>query len=87
MREEFQTLIGFNGSVIDLSNELQSMDCEDICYFGNMEEILESGDMVVATDEYGDENIQIFFDVTAKNREDEVSEATIVHITNIEEYL
>lgn len=87
MKEYFKTLIGFNGNIIDLSNELQEIGCEDICYFGNMQEILESKSMIVATDECGEENIQIFFKIISANGEDEDIEATCIEITNIEEYL
>lgn len=86
MKNEFKELIGYEGSIIDLSNELQALGCEDICDFGNWEEILESGDVVVATDELGEEHIQIFFEVITRNANDEVIEATYIKVTNIEEF-
>lgn len=86
MKKEFKDLIGYEGSIIDLSNKLQSLDCEDICDFGNWSEIIESGDVVVATDEHGEKHIQIFFDVLFSHGEDEAIESSIIKITNVEEF-
>lgn len=86
MKKEFKELIGYEGSIIDLSNKLQNLGCEDICDFGNWSEILDSGDVVVAIDEQGEEHIQLFFDVVFKNGEDEVVEATIIKVTNVTDF-
>jgi len=86
MREEFLTLIGFNGNILDLSNELQDMGCEDICYFGNMEEILDSESIIVATNETGEEHIEIFFEVLRMATLDEIIQATTIEIIKIEEF-
>ena len=86
MKEKFSKLINYEGSIINLSNELQILGCEDICDFGNWNEILDSGDVVVATDEYGEEHIHIFFEVLYRNGEDEVVEATEIKIIKIEEF-
>ena len=86
MKKEFLNLIGFEGSIIDLSNKLQNLDCEDICDFGNWAEILEDKNVIVATDKEGENHIQIFFDVVFSNSDDEVIEATEIKITSVEEY-
>lgn len=62
--ELFKDLIGEEYSVIELSNKLTALGCEDICEFGNWSEIIESGDVVVAVDPQGDNHIQLFFEVT-----------------------
>jgi hypothetical protein len=79
-------LIGYEGTIIELSNKLQSMGCEDICEFGNWSEILDSGNVVVATEETGNEHIIITFDIINTAGEDEVIEATEIKITNVENY-
>lgn len=86
MKKEFKDLIGYEGSIIDLSNELQVLGCEDICDFGNWSEIIESGDVVVATDEQGENHIQIFFEALFLHGEDEAVEASIVRVTNVEDF-
>lgn len=86
MDSKFNVLVGYEGSVIELSNELQLLGCEDICEFGNWSEILEDGNVVVAIDECGDNHIQIFFEVTIKSGDDEVVEATNVKITNVDKF-
>lgn len=42
--------------------------------------------MVVATDQCGEEHIQIFFEIIFEAGEDEVIEATIIKIVKVEEY-
>lgn len=84
MINKFNNLIGYEGSVIDLSNELMQLDCEDICYFGNCEEFLRDGNVVVSIDEEGEKQIQIFFDVIYSASKDEVTQATIIKITKID---
>ena len=84
--ERFEKLVNEEMSVIELSNKLQTLGCEDICDFGNWTEILKDGNVVVATDECGDNHIQIFFKITIESGEDEVVEATEIKITNIENY-
>ena len=84
--ERFEKLVNEEMSVIELSNKLQTLGCEDICDFGNWTEILKDGNVVVATDECGDNHIQIFFEITIESGEDEVVEATEIKITNIENY-
>ena len=79
-------LINFEGSIIELSNKLQTLECEDICEFGNWKEILNDENVIVATDEEGEEHIQIHFEVVESAGDDEVIEATIVKITNVEKY-
>lgn len=79
-------LVNFEGPIIELSNKLQALNCEDICEFGNWEEILESGSVIVATDEAGEEHIQIHFEVVESAGAEEVIEATVLKVTNIEEY-
>jgi len=86
MTDKFKDLLGFEGSIIDLSNKLECLGCEDICYFSNWSEILEHRSVVVSTDECGDNHIKVHFDVTFTNGEDEVIEATNIKITNIEKY-
>ena len=79
-------LIGGEFSILELSNKLQRLGCEDICYFGNWEEILEDGNVVVATDEHGEEHIKIDFEIVRSSGEDEIIEATCISITEIEEF-
>ena len=79
-------LIGCEFSILELSNKLQRLGCEDICYFGNWEEILEDGNVIVATDEHGEEHIKIDFEITHSNGEDEIIETTCILITDIEEF-
>lgn len=86
MEKEFMDLIGYEGSVLDFSNELQARGCEDICDFGNLEEIIESGDIVVAIDESLDRHIQIFFEVTASSDDEGFIDGTNIMITNVENY-
>lgn len=86
MKNDFIDLIGYEGSVLDFSNELQARGGEDICDFGNLEEIIESGDIVVAIDESGERHIQIFFEVTAPSGDDEFIDGTNIMITNVENY-
>lgn len=88
MLEKFECLIGKEMDIIQLSNELYTIEnkVDDICDFGNWEEILESGSVIVAIDECGEEHIQIYFDVIFTAGEDERIEATIIKITNIEKF-
>lgn len=79
-------LIGFEGSIIELSNKLQSLGCEDICEFGNWEELLNDKNVVVATDEEGENHIQIYFNVKFASGDDERVEATEIKITDVQEF-
>ena len=79
-------LIGSEFSILELSNKLQRLGCEDICEFGNWEEILKDGNVIVATDEHGEEHIKIDFEITHSNGEDEIIETTCILITDIEEF-
>ncbi|WP_297994161.1 hypothetical protein [uncultured Clostridium sp.] len=42
--------------------------------------------MIVTTDAYGDEKIQIYFEVTIEAEEDEIVEATNIKIIDVEEF-
>jgi hypothetical protein len=84
--KKFEVLLNEELSIINLSNELQQLECEDICFFKNWEEILQDKNMVVATDQCGEEHIQIFFEIIFEAGEDEVIEATIIKIVKVEEY-
>ena len=85
--EKFAGLVEKEMSVLELSNELQKLGCEDIGCFGNLKDLLEDGNMVVATDDQGEEHIQIYYNVTAMADEnEEVMEASIVKITQIDEF-
>lgn len=86
MNEKFNELIGYEGDIIDLSNQLVILGCEDICEFGNWADILDDGNVVVATDELGEEQIQMFFDVICKNNEDEAVEYTCIRVNKIEKF-
>ena len=79
-------LVNFEGSIIELSNKLQTLGCEDVCEFGNWKEILNDENVIVATDEQGEEHIQIYFEVVFEAGDDEVIEATIIKINNVEKY-
>lgn len=85
--EQFKGLIGIEYSVIELSSELVSLGCEDICEFGNWEEILNDGNVVVATDEEGENHIQIFFKVTIlADVIEEKIEASYIEISDVIEF-
>ena len=86
MKREFLDLIMREYDIIELSNKLQSLGCEDICEFGNWEEILEDESVIVATDEQGEEHIKIDFEILRSNGEGEVIEATSILITGVEEF-
>ena len=81
-----ELLEGNEWSVMQLSNVLIEEGCEDICDFGNWEELLNDGNVVVATDENREELIQVFFDVIIKAEEDEVIEASIIRINDVIEF-
>lgn len=83
MIEDFKFLIGIEIDVYTLSIELLELGCEDILFLGNLEYILDSGRMIVATDESGDNNIRISFDVI---REDVDVTDTTIYIKDITEY-
>lgn len=84
LNKKFYKLLGFEGSVLDLSNKLVALGCEDICEFGNWDEILDDKNVIVAMDECGDKHIQIYFDVTITSGEDEIVTASNVKITDFE---
>ena len=79
-------LIGGEFSILELSNKLQGLGCEDIYYFENWEEILKDGNVIVATDEHGEEHIKIDFEIVYSSGEDETIHATCIWITDIEEF-
>lgn len=83
MIEDFKFLVGHEIDIYTLSSELIALGCEDILFLGNLEYILDSGEMIVATDESGDNNIRISFDVI---REDADVTDTTIYIKNIDEY-
>lgn len=83
MIEDFKFLIGIEIDVYTLSIELLEFGCEDILFLGNLEYILDSGEMIVATDEFGENNIRISFDVI---KEDADVTDTTIYIKNITEY-
>ena len=70
MIEDFKFLIGIEIDVYTLSSELLALGCEDILFLGNLEYILDSGRMIVATDEDGESNIKISFDVIKEDGDD-----------------
>lgn len=83
MIEDFKFLVGHEIEVYTLSIELLELGCEDILFLGNLKRILDSGEMIVATDKSGDNNIRISFDVI---REDADVTDTTIYIKNIDEY-
>lgn len=83
MIEDFKFLIGIEIDVYTLSSELLALGCEDILFLGNLEYILDSGRMIVATDEEGEFNIKISFDVI---REDIDVTDTTIYIKDITEF-
>ena len=83
MIEDFKFLIGIEIDVYTLSIELLELGCEDILFLGNLEYILDSGRMIVETDESGDNNIRISFDII---REDVDVTDTVIYIKDITEY-
>jgi hypothetical protein len=80
-------LIGYKGNIIELSNKLVSLGCEDICDFGNWDEIIDCGAVAVAIEDTGGlEHILISFDVIIKAEQDEKIEATEIKITDVERF-
>lgn len=80
-------LIGKEFDIIELSNKLQDLGCEDICEYGNWDEILKSGSVIVATDlENYEEHIKIEFYIVTEAGEDEIIIATTIKITDISEF-
>ena len=86
MIEDFKFLIGHEIEVYTLSIELLELGCEDILFLGNLEYILDSGEMIVATDESGDNNIRILFDVTTEAIGGIDITDTVIYIKDITEY-
>ena len=84
--EKFKKLIGQEMSVLELSNELQKLNCEDVGYFGNMSEILESGSMIVATNEDGSEHVKIDFNAIIIADDNESILASMIKIIDISEF-
>ena len=85
MNKNFESLIGFEGSVIEMSNKLQTMGCEDVCWFSNWDELLEGGNVIVAIEtEHYEEHIQIYFQLQCEAGEDEAIEASIIKIMDID---
>lgn len=84
MIEDFKFLIGIEIDVYTLSIELLELGCEDILFLGNLEYILDSGRMIVATDEDGESNIKISFDVIKEDGDDFTD--TTIYIKDIIEF-
>lgn len=82
---KFNELINFEGTVIDLSNKLTALGCEDICYL-DWTELIEDDNVIVATDDCGEEHIQIWFKILIRNSEGECIEASEIKVTKIEEF-
>lgn len=81
--EKYKNLVGFEGSLLELSNVLTGLGAEDIAEFGNMEEILQSGSMVVAIDEEGENHVCYYFDtVILADVEEESILASEIKITD-----
>ena len=81
MIEIFECLIGHEFDVCTLSIHLLEFNCEDILKFDNLEEILESGKMIVATNDKGF-SIHISFIVTSETKGVNILDRTI-YITDI----
>lgn len=79
-------ILGKEFSIIELSNKLQALGCEDVCDFGNWDEILKDGNVVVADSKNYENHIQIFFDIEALASEDEHITATIIKITDVTKF-
>lgn len=84
--EKFKELIGKEINLCDLSNKLVAQGCEDIGWFGNFNEILFDGSMVVATDATGENHIIIYFDVLAWPAPDDTVLSAIIKIASIERF-
>lgn len=83
MLENAKKLIGSTLDVRELSNVLMAMGFEDICWFGNMKELLEDGNMIVA-DNNGENQIQIFYNVIIfADEDDEVIDASLINIIDV----
>ena len=85
--KKFGDLINKEIDIIELSNELIKSGCEDICEFDNWANILNDGNVIVATDDHGENHIQIHFNITIlANEQEEDIKASEIKITNIEEW-
>lgn len=79
-------ILGQEFSIIELSNKLQALGCEDVCDFGNWGEILKDGNVVIADSKNYENHIQIFFDIEVEASEDEHITATLIKITDVTEF-
>ena len=79
-------ILGREFSIIELSNKLQALRCEDICDFGNWNEILKDGNVIVADLKNYEDHVQIFFNIEVEASEDEHITATIIKITDVTEF-
>lgn len=79
-------ILGRGFSIIELSNKLQALGCEDICDFGNWDEILKDGNVIVADSKNYENHIQIYFNIEVLASEDEHIASTIIKITDATEF-
>lgn len=79
-------ILGEEFSIIELSNKLQALGCEDICDFANWDEILKDGNVVVADSKNYENHVQIFFNIEVEASEDEHITSTIIKITDVTEF-
>lgn len=85
--ESVKCLEGEVYGITELSNLLVADGFEDICEFGDWEQLLEDGNVVVGYGECCEEHIQIYFDVEIMaNLEEESATASYIRITEIREY-
>lgn len=84
MNKEVLNLVYFEGNIIELSNVLICLGYEDICEFGNWNEILDSGNVVVTKNESFTNEITIYFDIIGVAEAGKQAEETIIKITDIE---
>ncbi|MEQ8197488.1 MAG: hypothetical protein ABRQ27_05745 [Clostridiaceae bacterium] len=77
-------LVGFEGNVRNLAEELIKYGCEDIYYFDNWMDILNDGNVVADCDVYGNIHVNIEFEIVHSAGHNEVIKDTIIRITNVE---
>jgi hypothetical protein len=84
MVNRLDELVGFEGSIMELSKELIKFGCEDIYYFDNWGDILNEGNVLVDCDDSGNIHAAIDFEIVHHAGHNELVKDTIVRITEIE---
>lgn len=86
--KEIQEELELNAlTILELSDILQGFGCEAVAEFGNIEDIIDTGNVVVAIDGCGDERIIIEFDVEYRaGTGHESILSSVIIIASVEEF-